>query len=274
MQYFISIILCFVSHISIAQYSAIILDSVTYEAIPYVHIISTSNQQGVLSDEAGVFEFNLNSKSTIQLSHIGYETKTTPVSVNETDDIDTIFLHPKSIELTEAIVEPLQKGETITFVHKKPKRTRNYFRNRKGGSFQLVKRIDSACDRCIIEHVNFHVQSSTNNIVRLRFYDQNKDGLPNQDIANQSIIKNITTNGWNSISVQDYQLVVPAHFFVGLEFLDKDEAMAIGLAANNNSEPLTFIKNLGKSWWLATILKDKKDRPLNMMINVELRELK
>ncbi|MCR8666698.1 carboxypeptidase-like regulatory domain-containing protein [Aestuariibaculum sp. M13] len=92
-------------HFSISAQETIkatILDSISKSPIPFA-TISTTNNFGVISNEYGEFQINLNSTDQIDLTIqcLGYESKIIPVKTFK-DSI--VLLHPKSIELDEVLV--------------------------------------------------------------------------------------------------------------------------------------------------------------------------
>ncbi|GAA4293717.1 hypothetical protein GCM10023163_11140 [Aestuariibaculum suncheonense] len=81
---------------------ATILDSLSQKPVPFA-TISTSNNFGVISNENGEFQINLNNKNDISLTIqcLGYENKS--ISASKFKD-SLIILRPKSIELDEILV--------------------------------------------------------------------------------------------------------------------------------------------------------------------------
>ncbi|WMI66163.1 carboxypeptidase-like regulatory domain-containing protein [Aestuariibaculum sp. YM273] len=92
-------------HISVSAQETIkatILDSITQNPIPFA-TISTAKNFGVISNEYGEFQINLNTTEDIDLiiQCLGYESKNLPVKKFK-DSI--VLLRPKSIELDEVLV--------------------------------------------------------------------------------------------------------------------------------------------------------------------------
>lgn len=91
------------------------LDAATAQPLPFVHIVVKSSGRGLMSNDRGSFVLSLNESvmaDTLLFSCIGYELTHVAVSdiVNEPSGV---MLQPKSFELDEVVVFPLQPEEYI-----------------------------------------------------------------------------------------------------------------------------------------------------------------
>lgn len=78
-----------------------IIDKETQEAVPYVHIINTTTNQGTVSNTEGRFWVTIDKSDTLNFSAIGFETYAFTLKENITTDklIITIELNTSTMEL-------------------------------------------------------------------------------------------------------------------------------------------------------------------------------
>ena len=82
-------------------------DSLTHTPIPYSAVFLTGTQRGILTDENGKFEIITAKPFTaIQVSVMGYDTKTIPVSKWHNGKKITIDLVPTGVKLKEIVIKP------------------------------------------------------------------------------------------------------------------------------------------------------------------------
>lgn len=115
------------------EISGQIIDKETQEAVPYVHIINTTTNQGTVSNTEGRFWVTIDKSDTLNFSAIGFETYAFTIKENVTTDklIITIELNTATMELApvdvfayrdehalkRALIEmdmPLQKEDKLT----------------------------------------------------------------------------------------------------------------------------------------------------------------
>ena len=85
------------------NYTAMVVDAETDEALPYVNIY-LGNGQGTITNDDCFFTIECLPVDTIQLSYIGYE----KISIAISDFQQTIRMRPLSTEMVEVMVEPTE----------------------------------------------------------------------------------------------------------------------------------------------------------------------
>ena len=86
--------------------SGIIRDSVTTEVLPYVAVIVKGSSTGGMTDDNGFFNFKSNSSNVmLEISFLGYETKSVKLSAGHTRNLD-IEMSPTSLALQEVVIRP------------------------------------------------------------------------------------------------------------------------------------------------------------------------
>lgn len=78
----------------------VVADDITHKPLPFATIKHANSRQGIVTDIYGRFSFTTTA-SELEVSYIGYETKTVPVK-----DIDTVFLSPASSAIGEVVITP------------------------------------------------------------------------------------------------------------------------------------------------------------------------
>lgn len=93
------------------EFQARIIDSSSYQAIAF-STIYLGEYRGTISDEMGFFRIQFTREDlqdTLHISCIGYESEHIPVAMLQKTGLDTIYLHPGSVELSE--IEVTAKGK-------------------------------------------------------------------------------------------------------------------------------------------------------------------
>ena len=85
------------------DYTAMVVDAETDEALPYVNIYLRKGE-GTITNDDGFFTIECLPEDTIQLSYIGYE----KMSIAISDFPQTIRMRPLSTEMDEVMVEPTE----------------------------------------------------------------------------------------------------------------------------------------------------------------------
>lgn len=99
---------------AVLSHSQIVYDSINNESIPLVDIIDTETYEGTISNDDGKFSleiFNSDKRLSLQISKLGYETKTSEIATNLFRD--TIYLNPKEIVLDEVVLWNFNTKDTL-----------------------------------------------------------------------------------------------------------------------------------------------------------------
>ncbi|MFO0507086.1 MAG: carboxypeptidase-like regulatory domain-containing protein, partial [Chryseotalea sp.] len=80
MKRFIIPLLCCLLNASLAQknYQGIVVDSVTMQGIPLVHVTNKRNQATATTNENGIFKIKAFAADTLVFSSVGYQTIVLP----------------------------------------------------------------------------------------------------------------------------------------------------------------------------------------------------
>ncbi len=106
--FFITLSLSFLVNSLYAQSTTIkgvVMDSITYEAVPFAAIYAKGDINGIIANENGEFELHINKRNrVITVSSVGYKKR--QVTLNNTDsNLVTIKLLPDGVVLQEVVVE-------------------------------------------------------------------------------------------------------------------------------------------------------------------------
>ncbi|MEE9350351.1 MAG: TonB-dependent receptor [Flavobacteriaceae bacterium] len=115
----------FASIAAFAQdFTGIVLDKETKQAIPYVQVYFVDLKTGTTTDENGIFKFdNFNQKTIhIQLTYVGYKTIEQIININTTKK-QIFYLEQAHFELEEVVISAptgrLQAENIVSIEHKK-----------------------------------------------------------------------------------------------------------------------------------------------------------
>lgn len=190
------------------------------ELLPYVNIGIADKTIGTVSNENGLFKFDLNekitSKDSVIFSFIGFKTEKYLVS-ELSNQRNTILLQPQNTELEEVIVT----SKKIKLKHKKIGRTSkglglthsnfySYYEKdvddrlskERGMKFKIRK-------NCHIQDLNFNITSNDFKSLKFRIYFYKiENGLPTDLIIQKNIVFEITDNflGWFKIDLEPYEI--------------------------------------------------------------------
>lgn len=99
----------------VIQLSGIILDSNSGKGIPYAHLVIKSRLQGSISDFEGFFSLPVVKGDTIELSSVGYHTKTYIVPDVINNKYYSVYqdLEPDTLRVDEVILYPWPSKENF-----------------------------------------------------------------------------------------------------------------------------------------------------------------
>jgi len=220
----------------------IIADIDTKEPLPYAYITFFRLDKGLYADKDGVLALENSYQATDSLcAHmLGYHNVYTSIAALH----DTLFLIPKTYNLSEITIRPL--GEIIRLGDVK-KYSKNKFARNLGASFSprtiatIIK--DEKRAGCYIESLlwRYHHQSAIHYVVRMQLYAVSSDGKPGKPLLQRSEPVTVDGQGLLSINVSSERIVFPAEgVFVGLEILEE---------INPYDTPIVNIRNLPYPWF-------------------------
>jgi hypothetical protein len=272
MEKFVIIISLWFISLSLATAQTTIIDPETKQPIPFVQVVNLRAKSGILSDENGVFTLPSTEKSdTIVFSCIGYETK--KIIAQNIDK--QVFISPKALVLSEAIVRPTRTDKV--FINKNKKSTNSYYSSGEGkiGS-EITRLIPTDCRGCVLTKVSlyFGIVSTKGAKVRLHVYDYDAENdCPGKELLQNNIF--ITSMGkknkWIDIDLSGQQIKLKQDkIVVGIEFLIGDANISFGLTDFLDSEAKFFDKRLVGKWFVPEYMKEKEGRANKLMVKLEL----
>ncbi len=259
-----------------SKIKGIILDSLSKEPIPYVHIL-TKDGKATISDEKGHFLTTKNNNIVI-FSAIGYESKEIKLSGSSI----TVFLTPEIYLLPGIKVLP-EKTSIIEIgnVEKIRWNQINTSLGSLGNGSKVVKFISpEQLMEGAIKSISFYVadKAKFNQLIRLLLYlPDSLSQKPSTNLLRKSIITSLgKKKKWHEIDITNLHIPVPSNgFYVGLEFLPIfgdypfQDKLHIGLIGNENKQ-FTWTKMMDDEWKTANFLKTYKGQIANLMVKMKI----
>lgn len=255
------------------QLKLLLKDEKTQEAVGYAHIHDISNKIGEVSDTLGRVQMILPHKDSLIIQALGYDVKT--IYINK--DLDTtIFLSPTSYLLNEVVVKNIEPhGVLKTGISmKKNKKTRYKTCNSGQNGYIVALEMEGIKQKNTLLELSFFVTDKINNKekVRIRLLSS-KQNTPSKDLLNKSVIIPLDKRkGWQTINLKQYNISLPNEdFFLGIEFLSSDNSplnLCVGFSNQYSTENKTWVKRVQGNWVQLSFLKDKKEKQLNLMLNL------
>lgn len=269
MKIIIFILMYLISTNSIAQTIAYIsVQNIKNTPIPYAHVYSATNEIGFLSNELGQCKIIIPKPDSILISAIGYE----KAVVYVTDGKYNIKLKELNYGIDTVIVFPKDGKELkIGVTEKSSKKVGLCSSNTIGYSAMLQLSHNGELAR--LKEVKFYVQKKERRAirkVRLRVFSSIEE-KPFQEVLMNSIIIEVKKKGWNTIDLTNYDVYVPASFFIGVEFIENEyySDFCLGLSDKYSKENKTWVKRVGSYWLQLNFLKTE-EKQLNLMVNATL----
>lgn len=261
-----------------SKIKGIILDSLSQEPIPFVHILAKEGEV-TISNENGHFLITKNIGVTT-FSVIGYEQKEIKLSDNNV----TVFLNPEIYLLPDVKVLP-QKTSVIEIGNIKKIRGNQIKTSMtsKGSGYKIVKFMEN--EKQIggeIKTVSFYVvdKAKFNQRIRLLlFLPDSVTQKPGSNLLPKSIIVSLgKKKKWQEIDIANLHIPIPPNgFFVGLEFLPildlgripVQDKLNVGLI-NKENKQFTWMKRIDGEWGISNFLKTYDGRIANLMVKMKI----
>ncbi|MCP2045550.1 carboxypeptidase-like regulatory domain-containing protein [Pontibacter sp. HSC-36F09] len=207
------------------QISGTVQSAAQQEAIPYVNIGVKKKNIGTATRPDGSFKINLkeeNRQDTLTFSAIGYNELSLPVSSILSDHSTHFELTEKTTALREVVI-----SSKASKIKKIGTTSRNPFLY---GSAETVHSEDiSELGKFInLNNKTSEILSATvylrsikldSATFRINLY-KNTAGMPGERLVEKSIIRRLPlTQGWVTVPLEQYGLVVDEDFFLGIEYL-------------------------------------------------------
>lgn len=231
-------------------------------------IVSTTNKEGVSfatvaiypafkvssADEVGQIRFSYALTDTIKVFCLGFESRT--LLGKQLEAMPEITLKPVVFQLNEVQVRP--EKTVIEWWGNKKRKTRFGLSLMPGAKLALFIPNNGAKEGSISKVRYFLTNFSQNGSYRIPFraqlYTVSKKGEPDKPILKDIVMVQAVHSRWVEVDISQYQIALPAEgFFVGMEFLSKDEY-------DYQTEKITVKKKDGT--------KTKEDRLINVTVGM------
>ena len=198
------------------------------QPVPYANIGIIGKNIGTVSDNAGCFELELNSKfdhDTLSISCIGYVSRKYVIrdfknSIGLKGQIK-IELSPKTYQLDEVIVRPKDTKTYIlgNFCESNSTYGNAFYSDRLGTEMGVVINLPKKNKKAFLKSFRFYVGEFTfdNFPVRLNIYSLKND-LPHENILKEPIFITINSEGEYIVDLVKHNIILDGDFFISLEY--------------------------------------------------------
>ncbi|PVY39506.1 carboxypeptidase-like regulatory domain-containing protein [Pontibacter virosus] len=207
------------------QISGTVISAKKQEAIPYVNIGIKKKNTGTATRPDGSFQIDLkeeNRQDTLTFSAIGYNELSLPVSSILSGSTTSFELSEKTTVLREVVISS-----------KAPKIRKFGTTSRNPFLYGSAETIHSEDISELGKYINLNNKTSEllsatvylrsikrdSATFRINLY-KNAAGMPGERLVEKSIIRRLSlTQGWVTVPLEQYGLVVDEDFFLGIEYL-------------------------------------------------------
>ncbi len=218
----------FIASLSFAQtltLKGMVKSAAQQEAIPYVNIGIKKKNIGTASKLYGTFSLTLkeeNRQDTLTFSAVGYQEVSLPIAVILANQTSEFFLSEKTTALQEVVIRS-----------KTPKTRKFGTTSRNPFLYGSAETVHSDDISELAKHIGLNnkpseILSATvylrsvkrdSATFRINLYKP-EAGMPGERLIEKSIIKRLPLNqGWVTIPLEPYGIVVEDDFFLGIEYL-------------------------------------------------------
>ncbi|WP_028284102.1 carboxypeptidase-like regulatory domain-containing protein [Olleya marilimosa] len=204
--------------------NGIVIDSENQEPIEFVNIGVQHKNQGTITNPNGEFNLKLPKEyktDSITISHINYYSiKILAQNLKN----QTIFLEPKTTELSEVIVSNKKIKNRKIGVKSYNRLLSTRVTSKSTDIIELAQLIKVPTEEAKVKAVNFNIRkwSEVDGVkVRINFYE-NVDNYPSKKIIQKNIIQEIPTereSDWIRIDLNNNDIYITQDFFIGIEFI-------------------------------------------------------
>ncbi|MGI9540726.1 MAG: carboxypeptidase-like regulatory domain-containing protein [Flavobacteriaceae bacterium] len=204
-----------------------VIDAATKEPLPYVNIGLLNKNIGTVSDEAGYFEFEVNteqnSRDTLRFSMIGFQTKSYTLNDFINQNEIEVYLTEKSTALDEVILSSKRKNYQTKILGNKTTSKALYAAftsNKLGNEMGFIVRARK--HTMILKKFNISLVENDYGPIkfRLNIYDV-FNGLPNKTLLKDNIfIETEESSGIVSLDLTPYEIILDQDFFIAIEWIE------------------------------------------------------
>ncbi len=247
------------SHIAIGQttLSSIVVDKSTGKPIPYVNVGVVKKGIGTVTDENGFFEFvipkRLSSKDILQISIVGYTTKTYTIGElrDPSQDFSVIKLSSEPIGLDEVYLEEFIEEEKTIGYKNYTNNHFGYWKDKQGLGGEIATRIRIKKEKTKLLTLNFKlIENKTDSVLlRVNVYDYKKRH-PSQNLVNAQIYHTVHKGEKDIlIDLSPHNVIVDDDVVVSIELVKvygKQHAIAI---AGADTRVISFTRAISQDGW-------------------------
>ena len=247
-----------------------VIDAATKEPLPYVNIGLLNKNIGTVSDEAGYFEFEVNteqnSRDTLRFSMIGFQTKSYTLNDFINQNEIEVYLTEKSTALDEVILSSKRKNYQTKILGNKTTSKALYAAftsNKLGNEMGFIVRARK--HPMILKKFNISLVENDYGPIkfRLNIYDV-LNGLPNKTLLKDNIfIETEESSGIVSLDLTPYEIILDQDFFISIEWIEDLGPGKLYFSGGFFGAPL-FAREVSQGTW-------EKIGTASVGMNVEVR---
>ena len=247
-----------------------VIDAATKEPLPYVNIGLLNKNIGTVSDEAGYFEFEVNteqnSRDTLRFSMIGFQTKSYTLNDFINQNEIEVYLTEKSTALDEVILSSKRKNYQTKILGNKTTSKALYAAftsNKLGNEMGFIVRARK--HPMILKKFNISLVENDYGPIkfRLNIYDV-LNGLPNKTLLKDNIfIETEESSGIVSLDLTPYEIILDQDFFIAIEWIEDLGPGKLYFSGGFFGAPL-FAREVSQGTW-------EKIGTASVGMNVEVR---
>ena len=247
-----------------------VIDAATKEPLPYVNIGLLNKNIGTVSDEAGYFEFEVNteqnSRDTLRFSMIGFQTKSYTLNDFINQNEIEVYLTEKSTALDEVILSSKRKNYQTKILGNKTTSKALYAAftsNKLGNEMGFIVRARK--HPMILKKFNISLVENDYGPIkfRLNIYDV-LNGLPNKTLLKDNIfIETEESSGIVSLDFTPYEIILDQDFFISIEWIEDLGPGKLYFSGGFFGAPL-FAREVSQGTW-------EKIGTASVGMNVEVR---
>ena len=259
----IFILLFFIASNCISQdtriISAKIIDSDSKAPLEFVNIGFLNKEIGTTTTTSGHFilSYPINAvdvHDTLQISYLGYETRN--LTFNQLRRLSakpiTIALTPSPFSLGEITLKSAPRVKKTIGHSEFTAASMGYWEGKEalGGEIASVIRVKK--EKTKLHQLRFNILQNTSDSLRIRvkIYDYD-GGEPSEDLTTQDIVHTITKkNGLESISLQDYGIVVDDDVLISIELVEAFGPHIYFSLSASAYGGMSFIREKSHPYWM------------------------
>lgn len=252
------LVFVFISFKTLGQEQVVIVDTLTYKPIPYVHVYYANKSKGTYSNKEGVFIVAINTNDTIHTSSVGYKNKSIAIK----DMTDTLRLTRENVSLNEIIITHKPKKEFGYHTEKG-----SFLGTKMEGLLLCQYLVTKKYRDSYISELHYKVKKKKSKNPRLRCHVFSVDSLtqkPLKELLTRDIFVDVSSNKKIiTVNIEDQKIKLPPQgIYIGLEWVGDHKDTAFGYLVSEKSEQtssalMTSLRNKNRFWISPNVGKGK-----------------